>query len=399
LIEDSIVQISILWRLISGYSLIMLLSVGVSSYSIVQLGRLSGTARAALDTDNRLIAYQEKLTDTFLSEVRYAGRFIITHTVSLHDQFRQFKNDFIRYMGEIKSLGASPDVKARLARVEELHLRYQDLFDQEVHYIKAGQPYAESRFQQEKEKILESALRELERLKRHLHNNLNDKLETMDTAARGARTGAGLATLLLLGLGVVLSLAISKSITRPLAALKRITTEEAERDSSSSSEFYRIPEIRELSDALSEARRKLRREAETNSTFVHTITEHFVLPLVSLKKRLAYLQAELTEKVTAEQRTTLEVLAAETERLILHCAQLQPSPIVQVERRSRQEQTALRGVETSLPRTDKIWKRHRHGLLPRRIGVAGRIANLVAGSWNAISHSVRTIASGKAEKR
>ncbi len=392
-------QISILWRLISGYSLILLLSVGVSSYSIVQLGRLSGTARAALDTDNRLITYQEKLTDTFLSEVRYAGKFIITHTVSLHEQFRQFKNDFIGYIGEIKSLDASPDVKARLSRVEELHLRYQDLFDQEVRYIKAGQPYPESRFQQEKEKILESALEELERLKRQLHNNLNDKLKTMDTAARSARTGAGLATLLLLGLGVVLSLAISKSITRPLAALKRITMEEAERDSSSSSEFYRIPEIRELADALSEARRKLRREAETNITFVHTITEQFVMPLVSLKKRLVYLQTELTEKVTAEQRTTLEVLAAETERLILQCAHLQRLPIEPIEGRSRQEQTVLRGVETSLPRTDKIWERHWHGLLPYRVGVAGRIANLMAGPWNAIFHSVRTIASGKAKKR
>ena len=52
--------------------------LGVAAYSIVQLGSLSGTARAALDIDNRMMAYQETLTDAFLSEVRYAGRFLIT---------------------------------------------------------------------------------------------------------------------------------------------------------------------------------------------------------------------------------------------------------------------------------------------------------------------------------
>ena len=131
-------QIPIFWRLISGYALILLLSVGVSAYSGVQLGSLSGTARLALDTDNRMISAQEKLTDAFLSEVRYAGKFVITHTASLHEQFRQFKNDFTGYMSEIKSLAASPHTKVRLSRVEELHQRYQDLFDREVRYIKAG---------------------------------------------------------------------------------------------------------------------------------------------------------------------------------------------------------------------------------------------------------------------
>jgi CHASE3 domain sensor protein len=393
------VKIPIFWRLISGYSLILFLSVGVSSYSIVHLGWLSGTARVALDADNRMISAQEKLTDALFSEVRYAGRFIIHQAPSLHDQFRQFKNDFIDYMAEIKSLAVSPEIKARLAGVEELHLRYQHLFEQEVRYIKAGQPYAESRFQQEKEKVLESALGELERLKRQLHKNLNDKLETIDTAARSARTGATIGTLLLLSLGVALSLAISKSITGPLATLKRVTEEVAERDSASSSVFYRIPEIQELSDALDAARRRLREAAEANSAFVHTITEQFVMPLLSLKKRLSYLQAELTEKATADQRTAFEVLADETERLIKRCAQLQGLPAEQVEEPKLREQTSASRDEPSPPRKNIYGRRHWARVYSRLEAIGGRAAGLVAGQWNAISHSIRALASGKAKKQ
>jgi hypothetical protein len=346
-----------------------------------------------------MIAYQEKLTDALLSEVRYAGRFIIHHAPSLHDQFRQFKNDFIGYMAEIQSLAASPDIKAQLSGIEELHLRYQHLFDQEVRYIKAGQPYAESRFQQEKEKVLESALGELERLKRQLHKNLNDKLETMDTAARAARSSAGIATLLLLGLGVALSLGVSKSITGPLATLKRATAEAPERHSGSSSEFYRIPEIQELSDALDTARRRVSEGAEANRAFVHTITEQFVMPLLSLKKRLSYLQAELTERATTDQKIAFKVLADETERLIERCALVQGLPAAPVEDPKFREQVSTAGDEQSLPRKNIYWRRHWAGVYGGVEAIVGRAASLVAGQCNAVSHSIRALASGKAKKQ
>jgi CHASE3 domain sensor protein len=288
-------RLSIFWRLTSGYVIILTLFVGISSYSIIQLGRLSSAARDALDIDNRMIGYQEKLTDIFLSEVRYAGKFIITRSGSLHEQFLQFKTDFLRSMGESQLLAAAPDVKARLSRVEELHLQYQNLFDQEVRYVKARQPYAESRFQQEKEKILESTLGELDRLKRQVQKNLHEKLETMERVGRAARTIAGLTTLVLFGLSVALSFVISKSITTPLSKLKRITMDETEETLNSVPDLARIPEIQELRDALHNSKRKLQKTANTNAHFVDTINEKFTIPLISLKKRLSYLHDELAE--------------------------------------------------------------------------------------------------------
>src|ERR671914_584405 len=104
-------SIPIFWRIMFGYSGILLLAVAVAGYSIFQLGGLSGTARAALDRDNRMIAYQETLTDAFLSEIRYAGRFLITRAAANHDEFRQFQEDFKRYMSELKSLAAAVDIE------------------------------------------------------------------------------------------------------------------------------------------------------------------------------------------------------------------------------------------------------------------------------------------------
>ena len=375
-------RLSIFWRLTSGYAVILILFVGISSYSIIQLGRLSNTAREALDMDNRLISYQEKLTDVFLSEVRYAGKFIITPTGSLQEQFLQFKTDFLRYMGESQLLATAPDVKARLSRVEELHLRYQDLFDQEVRYVKAGQPYAESRFRQEKEKVLESVLGELDRLKRQLRKNLHDKLETMERVGQVARTIAGLTTLVLFGVSLTLSFVISKSITTPLSKLKRITMHETEENLNFASDLARIPEIQEVCDALHSSKRKLQKAAETNAHFVDTVNEQFTIPLISLQKRLNYLNEQLADKITAEQKITLDVLAGEIKRLIKRCTELHPLPVLSFLDSNTQEEPPYRwepiprkyGFRISVEAVYLV-------LLTRMKAVASRIANLLAVPW------------------
>jgi hypothetical protein len=212
-------NIPIFWRLILGNAGILFLSVGPCLYSIIQLSTLSGNARAALDSDHRMIGYQEALTDTFLSQARYGGKYIITHVEDRHEQLRQFKNDFVRYMGELKSLTQSAEIAISLSRVEQFHRQYHDLFDREVGYIRAKQTYAQSRYQQERDKVLQSALDELHRLKMLFQTNLHDKLEGMDKAARTARQIAITMTLIVVLLGTWLSLKISKSITGPLKKL------------------------------------------------------------------------------------------------------------------------------------------------------------------------------------
>ena len=318
-------RIPIFFRLLLGYSAILLLSMAMSSYSIIQLGRLGTTARAALETDNRRVSTVEKLTDAFLSEVRYAGRFIITHANELHDQYRQFNSDFGRYMNEIQALSTSVEIQSRLSRVADLHVRYDDLFAREVKYIQSAQPYGQSRYQQEKEKVLESALRELELLKTYSQERLQTKLREMERAASSGRTLAIVTMLILVGLGFALCYRISKSITAPLLELRFNT--EAERRADSESDYSQIPEIQDLSDTLQRAKDHLRATHESNVAFVRKISAEFATPLISLKNRLNYLNTTLGETATAEQRTILAVLADETERLIQNCARLQrPNP-------------------------------------------------------------------------
>lgn len=395
--------ISVFCRLTLGYMVILLMSVAVSSYSIIQLGKLSDAAHTVMNTDNRMIAYQETLTDAFLSEVRYAGRFLITRAGALHDELRQFKNDFARYMTDIQSLTTSADLKARLSRIDELHSRYHALFDQEVRYIKNNQPYAESRYQQEKDRVLESALGELERLRAQLQKNQHDKLQSIETAARTARTVAILTTLFLIGLGMVLSFFIGNSITGPLSELRRRTIEGVGDDSAFSRGFSQIPEIRDLADALSGAKRRLDEIDKGQAAFINSITEEFETPLIALRNRLRYVIEELAATATAKQMASLKTLADETERLIQHCAALHPGSADRVESKSIRTTTIPRKpAKESVP-----WRHEDLILYSNRVLAQVKCAmrlsaeygsGLMGASWNAIFHS-KISEHGKAKKQ
>lgn len=200
------------FRLLLSHLAILVLSSTAGLYSIAELGSLSGKARKALDNNHRMIGYQEALTDAFLSQVRYGGKYLITHAEGRHEQFHQFKKDFIHYVALLKVLGQTESIQASLVKLERLHRQYHDLFEREVQYIRGRQNYAQSRYEQERDKLVESSISELDRLKLQLRADLHEKLEGIDQGARTARKIAIVTTLILLFVGGLISLKVSRTL-------------------------------------------------------------------------------------------------------------------------------------------------------------------------------------------
>lgn len=191
-----------LQRFIIGYSSMLILMVAVSGYSMIQLGKLSNAANIALKVDQRMIDYSEKLADAFLSEVRYAGQFNVTHATQHHEQYLQFRSDFDRYIAQLKPLAGSSGAVQRLARAEEYHAQYRQLFEKEVIYIKTKQPYAETRYREEKERLVDYLLREHEAFKSDVQKRLQERIEYIEHAAVKSQKITLAATLALVVMGI-----------------------------------------------------------------------------------------------------------------------------------------------------------------------------------------------------
>ena len=199
---------------IVGYSSMLILMVAISGYSSIQLGRLSESANLALNVEQRMLDHSEKLADAFLSEVRYAGKFIVTQAAVHQDQYQQFKADFDRYLVQLKSLPGPKEAVQRLARTEEYHVQFNQLFGKETAYINQRQPYAETRYREERDRLVDYLLRELDAFKSDLHTSLQQRIGDIEQAALKSRRITLSATLLLVGLGAVLAYCLFNKMSK-----------------------------------------------------------------------------------------------------------------------------------------------------------------------------------------
>jgi hypothetical protein len=322
--------LSLFWRLSLGYATVLVLSLATSIYAIVQLGVLSQTARGALDGDYRTLAQQEALTDAFLSEVRYGGKYLLTQSPASFEQFRQFKADSLRQLQALKTSGHSSEIATKLARLEQLHQSYHTLFDQEAGYLKAGQPHAQSRYQKERDKLVDIILRELAQLKDQMESMLHNKLTRLSSTADKARIIAITSTLLLLMIGAVWSLKLSRNVTKPLAILtERFRSNEPLE--TGTLVLSSIPEIQELAVVLADRKRQLLLATEDNAEKVGKITEDLGAKIGALKRQLGEIK-DGSESMTAEQgRVLIDRMSSEIDNLLRHYARLNAAAVAHAE--------------------------------------------------------------------
>ena len=206
-------------RFIISYSTMLVLMVAVSGYAVLQLGRLGAAAHIALSIEQRMIDQANAMADAFLSEVRYAGKFTVTQAPVHYEQYEQFKADFERCTNQLKALATSADAVQRLSRAEEYHAQYHQLFEREVEYIKTKQPYAESRYREEKERLVDYLLREHEAFKSNLEKSMQQRMGYIEQAALETQNFTLGATLVLLVLGIVFACWLAGNLPNRLLTL------------------------------------------------------------------------------------------------------------------------------------------------------------------------------------
>lgn len=192
-------------RFLISYAAMLTLMLAVSGYAVFQLGRLSSVAHIALRIEQRMIDQSDALADAFLSEVRYAGKFTATQATVHYEQYKQFKDDFERCLAQLKTLAISADQVQHLSQAGKYHAQYDELFEREVEYIRTKQPYAETRYVEEKNRLVDYLLREHEAFKSDLQNSLQQRIGYIEETARENQKLTLWATLFLAMLGVILA--------------------------------------------------------------------------------------------------------------------------------------------------------------------------------------------------
>jgi two-component system sensor histidine kinase GlrK len=317
-------NLGILSRLMIGYIVLIVFGVAVSFYVIYQLGRVNDMTYSILLTDNPLIDLQKDLTEALLSETRQEKKFLLLRDPSFYEGFRRSSEDFDRSLRKAEYVQA-PDaeaIKALLTTVSGLHSQYRSVIDRETELLKQARPYSRDKYKAVKEQLVESMLDKLVQVRTLSQENMLRRVRNLGASGARARQVAISISAVSLLLGVLLSVVITRSITRPLREMKKKTGEIAAGMFKPDLKLASPPEIAELARAFNLMAEKLAEVDRMKSDFYALMSHELRTPLASIQEGTNLLLEGLGGEIGERQRRLLTIIAEESKRLIEHVSSL-----------------------------------------------------------------------------
>ena len=303
-------------RMVIGYLAIFIPVVAVSTYAISQLGFFNRVTGDILQIDNSMRSYQQKLSDSFLAQIRHERKYIITKDKELHNQFILAEMEVSKRIDEAMSIADTPHKREVLNRVKDYHGRYNSLFNEEVEFIKKKQPYLQDRYKEEKEKAVDEILWELRNLRLYTEQDTYEKIRHLgESGAKANKIATVMGAGFILS-GIMISIFITRSITRPLSFLKKKTRQVARGDFEGNLDLSSPPEIGGLAQDFNLMCNKLKEMEKMKSDFFSLMAHELRTPLASIKEGTNLLLKGIGEEYNEKRRTVLTVIAEESNRLI-----------------------------------------------------------------------------------
>ncbi|MBI2364952.1 MAG: HAMP domain-containing histidine kinase [Deltaproteobacteria bacterium] len=308
-------RLSLFSRLTLGYLTIFVLVTAVSVYAVSQLSRLDELTGSILTVDNRVLELEKVLSDLLLSQSRYEQRFVITKDEALFEQFLRLKEDFNLQLSQAFALG---DAAAQnlLTQIQADYHGYQELISGEAKLLSARKAYSQAQYKQDKDKKLDGMLAALEKLRLGQQQATYGRVRQLADAADQARRVSLFITVACLIAILLLSLLITRSITRPVALLKSKTRDIAEGRFDAGLRISSPPEIAELAAAFNRMCERLGELERMKADFFSSMSHELRTPLTSIKEGTGLLLDGVGGETTDKQRKLLTILAEESNRLI-----------------------------------------------------------------------------------
>jgi two-component system sensor histidine kinase GlrK len=309
-------KLTIFSRLVIGYIIILSMAALANIYSIYQLRNVNETTRSVLEIDNRLLDLQKKLTDSLFSQMRYEKKCIVMKDYTLYDQFLVAKADFDEDLKRTFLTADSPRIIDLLNSVKQFQHRYQSLVGEEVENMKKDRSYNQTLYAEKKERNVNKAIDRLKQLGEYSKENTYSKIKQLDIAVAQSRSVALIMISVTLLLGILISIIITRTITKPLSVMKKKTQEIAEGNFNISLKQSDLPEIAELADAFNAMCERLEEVDDMKSDFLSVMSHELRTPLTSIKEGANLLLEGVGGEISERQRRLLNIIAEEDKRLV-----------------------------------------------------------------------------------
>jgi two-component system sensor histidine kinase GlrK len=308
-------RLSLFSRLTLGYLTIFVLVTAVSAYAIYQLRHFGALTKSIMSVDKGVLDLQKVLADKLDTQSRFEQNFVIAKKEADFEQFLRLKEDFDGQLSRALAL-ADAAVQDLLSQIQRDYQSYQDLVAEEVQLIRAKKVYSQAEYKQAKDKFIDTIQASLARIRSDQEEATSAQLKQLaQTVDQALQVSIMITSACLIAI-VLLSLLITRSITRPVALLKSKTRDIAEGRFDAGLRISSPPELAELSAAFNRMCDRLKEIDRMKEDFFSSMSHELRTPLTSIKEGTRLLLGGVGGETTDKQRKLLTILAEESNRLI-----------------------------------------------------------------------------------
>ena len=210
-------RLKIARKLMLGYSVLLVLLVGISVYALVNLNRLNEINSSISNTNLPVINTSEKMIDVILAQEFYAQQYLILKTSDKLKQFMAKEKEFKRLTQEIRAL---PGYKAYpVDQIVNLHTEYGYILSEALGWIDDPDSPIAKAFEKNIKAQQEKIIAVIKKMKANALRDQNEKTGLTATIGRIAFK----ASAILCGLGLLFSLIAASVITHNISgAIKKL---------------------------------------------------------------------------------------------------------------------------------------------------------------------------------
>jgi GGDEF domain-containing protein len=204
-------------KLMLGYSVLLVLLVGISVYALFNLNRLNEINSSISNTDLPVINISEKMFDVILAQEFYAQQYLILKTPDKLKQFKDKDKEFKRLIKEIRAL---PGHRAYpVNRIANLQMEYHYILSEALGWIEDPDSPIAKAFDKNIKVQQEKIIAVIKHMKDNAVREQNKKTGLTATIGRIAFK----ASAILCGLGLLFSLMAAMVITQNISgAIKKL---------------------------------------------------------------------------------------------------------------------------------------------------------------------------------
>jgi GGDEF domain-containing protein len=204
-------------KLMLGYSVLLVLLIGISIYALFNLNRLNEINSSISNTDLPVINTSEKMIDVILAQEFYAQQYLILKTA---DKLKRYKDEDKKFKRLIKEIRALPGHRAYpVDRIANLQTEYHYILSEALGWIEDPDSPIAKAFDKNIKVQQEKIIALIKHMKANAVREQNEKTGLTATIGRIAFK----ASAILCGLGLLFALIAAMVITRNISgAIKKL---------------------------------------------------------------------------------------------------------------------------------------------------------------------------------